>query len=94
MFIGSLSTTYSCLKILLSERTAVIELHRPQALNALNCELMGELASAMKEIDSDPSYAAVVITGSEKSFAGRQSLRRLSSFPVRSDFSCSSADAC
>lgn len=47
----------------------LITLQRPQALNALNTELLGELAAALDSAESDSETRAVVITGSRKAFA-------------------------
>lgn len=49
-------------------KTALITINRPKALNALNNELVGELACALKQFDADESVGCVVITGSEKAF--------------------------
>lgn len=48
----------------------LIKLNRPKALNALNSELFTELNHATAAADEDPSVGAIVITGSEKAFAG------------------------
>lgn len=49
---------------------ALIELNRPEALNALCSDLMAELSTALKVLAKDAKIGAVVITGSQKSFAG------------------------
>ena len=67
------STNYEMIK---TERTganncvALITLNRPKALNALCKQLMDELADSLQKLDNDSSVGAVVITGSEKAFAG------------------------
>ncbi|WP_110993837.1 2,3-dehydroadipyl-CoA hydratase PaaF [Pseudomonas sichuanensis] len=47
----------------------LIALHRPQALNALNTELLAELAAQLDAAERDEHTRAVVITGSRKAFA-------------------------
>lgn len=48
----------------------LITLHRPEALNALNAEVLLGLASALDEAGTDDAVGAVVITGSgEKAFS-------------------------
>ncbi|GAB7532109.1 2,3-dehydroadipyl-CoA hydratase [Pseudomonas sp. 3A(2025)] len=47
----------------------LITLQRPQALNALNTELLGELAAELEHAERDSDTRAVVITGSRKAFA-------------------------
>jgi enoyl-CoA hydratase len=48
----------------------LITLNRPKALNALNSALFAELNEALKKADEDVNVGAVVITGSDKAFAG------------------------
>jgi hypothetical protein len=48
----------------------LITLNRPKALNALCKQLMDELADSLQKMDADSSVGAIVITGSEKAFAG------------------------
>lgn len=49
---------------------SLITLNRPKALNALSTPLFQELNHALAEIDADKDVSAVVLTGSEKAFAG------------------------
>jgi hypothetical protein len=48
----------------------LITLNRPKALNALNSALFVELNEALKKADEDASVGAIVITGSDRAFAG------------------------
>lgn len=48
----------------------VITLNRPKALNALCAQLMDELADSLEKLDQDNSVGAIVITGSDRAFAG------------------------
>jgi enoyl-CoA hydratase len=50
-------------------RVGLIRLNRPQALNALNQDLIDELNVALALFEKDPGIGAVVLTGSEKAFA-------------------------
>jgi enoyl-CoA hydratase/carnithine racemase len=47
----------------------LITLNRPNALNAMNEELMNELDEALAQAESDPEIRAVVITGSGRAFS-------------------------
>jgi enoyl-CoA hydratase len=58
-------------------RVAIIRLNRPQALNALCDQLMGELGQALRGYDADPAIAAIVITGSEKAFAAGADIKEM-----------------
>ncbi len=51
------------------ERVGLVRLNRPQALNALNDELMNELGTALLAFDENSAIGAMVITGGEKAFA-------------------------
>lgn len=48
-----------------------ITLNRPKALNALSSPLFAELNQALEQADEDTEIGVVVLTGSEKAFAGR-----------------------
>lgn len=47
-----------------------VTLNRPKALNALSSPLFKELNDALTRFDEDKATGAIVITGSEKAFAG------------------------
>ena len=53
-----------------AEGVGLITLNRPKALNALCTPLFDELNAALKELDADDSIRALVLTGSERAFAG------------------------
>jgi len=58
-------------------RVGVITLNRPQALNALNSQLMGEVVDALDTFDKDDNIGATVITGSEKAFAAGADIKEM-----------------
>lgn len=47
-----------------------VTLNRPRTLNALSSALFTELNQALKKFDDDDATGAIVLTGSEKAFAG------------------------
>ena len=53
----------------ISDYIATITLNRPDAMNALNSELLGELCTALEEADASDKVRCIIITGSEKAFA-------------------------
>jgi enoyl-CoA hydratase len=57
----------------------LIRLNRPQALNALNPDLMRELAEALDDYEQDDAIGAMVITGSEKAFAAGADIKDMQS---------------
>lgn len=48
-----------------------IQLNRPKALNALCDGLMFELSNALDAFEDDSTIGAIVLTGSDKAFAGK-----------------------
>ena len=56
---------------------ACITLNRPEALNALNNEMMGELTTALKEFEADDAIKAIILTGSEKAFAAGADIKEI-----------------
>jgi enoyl-CoA hydratase len=59
------------------ERVGLITLNRPQALNALNFQLMTELIEALSAFDADEAIGAMVITGSERAFAAGADIKEM-----------------
>ncbi|MEJ6477932.1 MAG: enoyl-CoA hydratase [Octadecabacter sp.] len=53
----------------IQDDVCLITLNRPDALNALNSQLMGELTTALADADQSNKVRAIVITGSDKAFA-------------------------
>ena len=47
----------------------IIQINRPDALNALNAELLSELAALIIDCQRDKTVRAVVLIGTEKVFA-------------------------
>ena len=54
-----------------------VTLNRPQALNALNEALIGELNEALSAFEADPAIGCTVITGSEKAFAAGADVKEM-----------------
>jgi enoyl-CoA hydratase len=59
-------------------KVGLIRLNRPQALNALNARLIGELGEALSGFEADSSIGAIVLTGSEKAFAAGADIKEMS----------------
>ena len=59
------------------DAVVLIRLDRPQALNALNDQLMNELTAALDEAEADDGVRAVVITGSERAFAAGADIKEM-----------------
>ena len=54
---------YETLIIEQTGHVVLVRLNRPSALNALNSQLLGELATALGTFDSDETVRCVVLTG-------------------------------
>jgi enoyl-CoA hydratase len=67
--------------ILVEQRDAVtlITLNRPQALNALNSQVLAELIAAFGAFDADNGQRCAVLTGSEKAFAAGADIKEMQS---------------
>ena len=62
------------------DRVGLIRLNRPQALNALNGQLIGELNAALDAFEQDRGIGCVVLTGSEKAFAAGADIKEMQVF--------------
>ncbi|WP_375262878.1 enoyl-CoA hydratase [Palleronia sp.] len=60
------------------DHIALIRLNRPDAMNALNAQLLGELAQAVSEAEANEKVRAIIITGSEKAFAAGADIKEMS----------------
>ena len=55
----------------------VIKLNRPEALNALNSKLIGEVNKAMDGFEKDKAIACMILTGSDKAFAAGADIKEM-----------------
>ncbi len=56
----------------------LIRLNRPEALNALNSRLLGELGQALDVAEADSEVRCVVLTGSDRAFAAGADIKEMS----------------
>lgn len=66
--IGSYATIVAAV-VTDNPRVGVITLNRPQALNALNQQLMQEVVAASRAFDNDPDVGCIIVRGSSRVFA-------------------------
>jgi enoyl-CoA hydratase/carnithine racemase len=82
--------TYKTLIVESADGVTLVKLNRPEALNALNAELLTELARAIDAAEADEAIGCVVITGSEKAFAAGADIKEMApkTYPemFKSDF--------
>lgn len=58
-------------------RVAIARLNRPQALNALNGQVMIEMGDKLSALDRDPDVGCIIVTGSEKAFAAGADIKEM-----------------
>jgi enoyl-CoA hydratase len=58
-------------------RVGLITLNRPEALNALNSQLISELNCALDEFDDNRNIGCIVLTGSSKAFAAGADIKEM-----------------
>ena len=71
--------TYETLIVETDEGVTLVRLNRPQALNALNGQLMDELTAALAAAEADEAVRCIVITGSERAFAAGADIKEMAS---------------
>ncbi len=59
------------------DRVTLVTLNRPQALNALNSQILAELLDAFAAFDADPGQGCAVLTGSAKAFAAGADIKEM-----------------
>jgi enoyl-CoA hydratase len=59
------------------EPIAVVRLNRPEQLNALSNQLMGELVGALENLDDDEAVRSIVLAGNERAFAAGADINEL-----------------
>ena len=71
-------SSYASILVEIHQRVGLIRLNRPEALNALNAELMSELNQALMEFDQNMDIGAIVITGDKRAFAAGADIKEMS----------------
>ncbi|OZB06087.1 MAG: enoyl-CoA hydratase, partial [Rhizobiales bacterium 39-66-18] len=61
-------------------RVGLIRLNRPQALNALNAQIISELNTAVDLFEADREIGCIVLTGSERAFAAGADIKEMKDF--------------
>lgn len=68
---------YETILVSTEERVGLIQLNRPQALNALNRQLMSEVLHALLAFDANADVGCTVLTGSERAFAAGADIKEM-----------------
>ncbi len=69
---------YETIIVDVEDHIAKITLNRPDAMNALDAQLLGELARALGEAQKNDKVRCIIVTGSEKAFAAGADIRMMS----------------
>jgi enoyl-CoA hydratase len=69
---------YETIIVEIEDHVATIKLNRPDALNALNTQLLGEMADALADADRNDRVRCIIITGSAKAFAAGADIKEMS----------------
>ena len=69
--------TYETILVETRGKVGLITLNRPQALNALNGQLVAEMGKAIDAFEADDAIGAIVVTGSEKAFAAGADIKEM-----------------
>jgi enoyl-CoA hydratase len=72
------AVAYETLIVETAEAVTLIRLNRPEALNALNSKLLGELGEALAAAEADDEVGCIVLTGSERAFAAGADIKEMS----------------
>ncbi|MDX2160909.1 MAG: enoyl-CoA hydratase-related protein [bacterium] len=68
----------------------LVRLNRPDALNALNRTITGEIFTALDAFDQDATIGCIILTGSDKAFAAGADIKAMADKPMidmmRDDF--------
>ena len=61
--------TYESLKVSRQGPAEIVELHRPERMNALSLAQLGELSDELARVDEDGDVRVVILTGSGRAFS-------------------------
>ena len=70
-------TDYQTILVETRGRVGWITLNRPEALNALNSQVMSVVVAAAEALDTDEAIGAIVVTGSERAFAAGADIKEM-----------------
>lgn len=70
---------YETIIVEIEDHIALVTLNRPDALNALNDQLLSELCDALASAQSNDKARCIVLTGSEKAFAAGADINMMNS---------------
>ncbi|MDX1662696.1 MAG: enoyl-CoA hydratase-related protein [Candidatus Promineifilaceae bacterium] len=69
--------TYEYILTRKQDGVGVVQFNRPQALNALNREMMSEVIDALEQYDVDPDVGCLLVAGNERAFAAGADIKQM-----------------
>ncbi|MBE0683122.1 MAG: enoyl-CoA hydratase/isomerase family protein [Anaerolineales bacterium] len=69
--------TYTTVLTEIRGRVGIVQLNRPQAMNAFNIAMLAELFDALEAFDKNETIAALIVTGNEKAFAAGADIKEM-----------------
>lgn len=75
-------TTYEMILVRTEGRVGVVQINRPDALNALNAQVLREITEALHAFDQDDDIGCVILTGNEKAFAAGADIKAMAEATV------------
>jgi len=70
---------YATIIVESKDRVGIIRLNRPDALNALNVQLIEEMRQALDGFEADDGIGCIIITGNDKAFAAGADIKQMQS---------------
>ncbi len=63
-------------------RVGIVQINRPDALNALNAQVLSEITEALRSFDRDEGIGCMILTGNEKAFAAGADIKAMAEATV------------
>lgn len=74
---------YQDLEVTVADYIATITMNRPQAMNALNSNVVAELEAAVTELGANDDVRVIVITGAGKAFVAGADIKQMNSLELQ-----------
>ncbi len=71
------SPTYTYILVSREGAVGIVQLNRPQALNALSTALIDEVVASFQAFDTDPTIGCLVLTGNDRAFAAGADIKEM-----------------
>ena len=69
--------TYTTILTETRGRVGLVQLNRPEAMNAFNLQMLGEVFDALEAFDKDDNINVMVVTGNQKAFAAGADIKEM-----------------